>query len=192
MPATNEATKVDWLFLTETEAETVDGVCARIFPSGDGKPGARETKVITYIDRTAADEDEDLRRCYRDGVSALNDLTSELYGQRFAELSDERKDEVLERIEANSATESTAAPQDSEDEGLLATFFALVWEHTIQGMFCDPQYGGNHEALGWQLVGFPGAQWGYNAEQMRPGFDSKTIPIKTLEDLRRELRRADD
>ncbi len=192
MPATNEATKIRWVFFTEAEAETVDAVCARIFPSGDGKPGATETKVITYIDRTAADEDEALRRCYRDGVVALNALTSELYGQRFAELSDQRKDDVLERIEANTENESPPAPQDSPDEGLLATFFALVWEHTVQGMFCDPQYGGNHEALGWQLVGFPGAQWGYNAAQMRPGFDSKTIPIKTLEDLRRELRRADD
>ncbi|NUT73274.1 gluconate 2-dehydrogenase subunit 3 family protein [Pseudarthrobacter sp. C4D7] len=192
MPATNEATKVSWLFLTETEAETVDAVSARIFPSGDGKPGARETRVITYIDKTTADEDEALRRCYRDGVEALNALTSEQYGQRFAELPEERQDEVLERIEASTAPESTRTPEGPEDEGLLATFFALVWEHTIQGMFCDPQYGGNHEALGWQLVGFPGAQWGYNAEQMRAGFDSKTIPIKTLEDLRRELKRADD
>ncbi|ABM07239.1 gluconate 2-dehydrogenase subunit 3 family protein [Paenarthrobacter aurescens] len=197
MSASNEATMTRWLFLTEAEAETVDAVCERIFPSGDGKPGARETKVITYIDRTTADEDEALRRCYRDGVEALNALTSELYGQRFAALSDERKDEVLERIESSPAPESNAAPEPDaaperpEEEGLLATFFALVWEHTIQGMFCDPQYGGNHDALGWQLVGFPGAQWGYDAEQMQPGFDSKTIPIKTLEDLRRELRRKD-
>lgn len=191
MLAADEATTVRWLFLTETEAETVDAVCARIFPSGDGKPGARETKVTTYIDRTVANEDEALRRCYRDGVVALNALASDLYGQRFAELSDGRKDEVLERIEASAAAESTGDPESMEDEGLLPTFFALVWEHTIQGMFCDPQYGGNHEALGWQLVGFPGAQWGYNADQMRAGFDSKNIPIKTLEDLRRELRRAD-
>jgi gluconate 2-dehydrogenase gamma chain len=98
---------------------------------------------------------------------------------------------VLESVEASTATESTGAPEGPDDEGLLPTIFALVWEHTIQGMFCDPQYGGNHDALGWQLVGFPGAQWGYNAEQMRPGFDSRAIPIKTLEDLRRELRRAD-
>ncbi|MFJ4027485.1 gluconate 2-dehydrogenase subunit 3 family protein [Paenarthrobacter sp. NPDC089989] len=186
MPATSETTTVPWLFLTETEAQTVDAISARIFPSSDGKPGARETRVITYIDKTTADEDEALRLCYRDGVEALNALTSEQYGQRFAELPEERQDEVLERIEASTA------PEGPENESLLATFFALVWEHTIQGMFCDPQYGGNHEALGWQLVGFPGAQWGYDAEQMRAGFDSKTIPIKTLEDLRRELKRADD
>jgi gluconate 2-dehydrogenase gamma chain len=191
MSAANETTLTRWRFFTEAEAETIDAVCARIFPSGDGKPGARETKVITYVDRTTANEDEALRRCYREGVKALNALTSELYGQRFAELSDERQDEVLERVEGSGATESTGALEGPEDEGLLSTFFALVWEHTIQGMFCDPQYGGNHDALGWRLVGFPGAQWGYNAEQMRPGFDSKTIPIKTLEDLRRELRQAD-
>jgi gluconate 2-dehydrogenase gamma chain len=41
--------------------------------------------------------------------------------------------------------------------------------------------------VGWKLVGFPGAQWGYTAEQMAAGFDGRSIPIKTLSDLRREL-----
>jgi gluconate 2-dehydrogenase gamma chain len=41
-------------------------------------------------------------------------------------------------------------------------------------------------------VGFPGAQWGYTAEQMKPGFDATVIPIKTLSDLRRELNDLPD
>jgi len=63
----------------------------------------------------------------------------------------------------------------------------VVREHTIEGFFCDPVYGGNRDAVGWRLVGFPGAQWGYTAEQMQPGFDATSIPIKTLADLRAEL-----
>jgi gluconate 2-dehydrogenase gamma chain len=62
-----------------------------------------------------------------------------------------------------------------------------VREHTVEGFFCDPAYGGNRDAVGWRLVGFPGAQWGYTAEQMAPGFDGRTIPIMTLADLRRRL-----
>jgi gluconate 2-dehydrogenase gamma chain len=53
-------------------------------------------------------------------------------------------------------------------------------------MFCDPAYGGNRDGVGWKLIGFPGAQWGYSDEQMKLGFDARTIPIKTLHDLQKE------
>jgi gluconate 2-dehydrogenase gamma chain len=74
----------------------------------------------------------------------------------------------------------------SAKEALLGEFFGAVRLHTIEGMFCDPMYGGNRNAIGWKLIGFPGAQWGYSAEQMRLGFDATTIPVKTLADLRLE------
>ncbi len=76
----------------------------------------------------------------------------------------------------------------SVDRALLFALFAAVREHTIEGMFCDPMYGGNKNFVGWRLVGFPGAQWGYSAEHAKAGFDATTIPIKSLADLRRERR----
>jgi gluconate 2-dehydrogenase gamma chain len=184
MSLNSDTTVTQWQFLTQAEAETIEAVCERILPNDDGKPGAREARVIVFIDRTAAGEDEALRRCYRDGVEALNALSNREHGSAFAELPGAAADRLLERIES---AETSPGPETAQ---LLETFFALVWEHTIQGMFCDPKYGGNHDTVGWQLVGFPGAQWGYNAEQMKPGFDSTAIPIKSLEDLRRELRRT--
>jgi hypothetical protein len=33
-------------------------------------------------------------------------------------------------------------------------FFALVRLHTIVGFFANPEYGGNHEKIGWNLIGF--------------------------------------
>jgi gluconate 2-dehydrogenase gamma chain len=62
----------------------------------------------------------------------------------------------------------------------------VIWEHTVQGMFCDPAYGGNRDAIGWRLLGFPGAQWSYSTEQRARGFDATSIPIRTLADLQRE------
>ena len=35
-------------------------------------------------------------------------------------------------------------------------FFNLLRRNTIEGMFCDPQHGGNVDMVGWQLIGFPG------------------------------------
>jgi gluconate 2-dehydrogenase gamma chain len=76
---------------------------------------------------------------------------------------------------------------EGADQSLVARLLVVLREHTVEGYFCDPVYGGNRDAVGWKLVGFPGAHWGYTAEQMASGFDGRSIPIKTLSDLRREL-----
>ena len=68
-------------------------------------------------------------------------------------------------------------------DNFVGQFFRIVREHTVQGFFGDPAYGGNRDTVGWKLVGFPGAQWGYTSEQMLPGVDSRTIPILTVKDL---------
>jgi gluconate 2-dehydrogenase gamma chain len=41
-----------------------------------------------------------------------------------------------------------------------------VRTHTMEGMFADPAYGGNKDFAGWRLVGFPGAQMAFSAEDM--------------------------
>jgi gluconate 2-dehydrogenase gamma chain len=110
------------------------------------------------------------------------------------ELGEEDQDEVLHHIDAATETQLPthlqigAGRREAADlgPGVLAEFFAAVRQHTIEGTFCDPAYGGNRGAVGWRLLGFPGAQWGYSAEQMRLGFDATEIPVKTLKDLRRE------
>lgn len=79
------------------------------------------------------------------------------------------------------------APQPDADQPRLHRLFGVIREHAVEGFFCDPAYGGNRDALGWRLVGFPGAQWGYTAEQMQAGFDASTLPIRSLADLRRDL-----
>ena len=40
--------------------------------------------------------------------------------------------------------------------GSSAAFFALVLNHTQQGTFGDPYYGGNANFVGWDLLGYPG------------------------------------
>jgi gluconate 2-dehydrogenase gamma chain len=39
--------------------------------------------------------------------------------------------------------------------------------------------------VGWRLIGYPGAQWGYTEEQMRSEFDAATIEPIGLDELRR-------
>ena len=116
----------------------------------------------------------DLQSVYRRGIAALADLTSERFGTTFVEATSEQRSQLMLEISELSM---------NHPEMFLGQFFRIVREHTIQGFFGDPAYGGNRDTVGWKLVGFPGAQWGYTPEQMRPGVDSRSIPILTVKDL---------
>lgn len=177
-----------YMFFNETEARTVEAIAERVFPSDSWGGGAREAEVIIYIDRALAGYGKNLQRLYRRGVGELNQYTFSHYGDKtFFELTDGEKDVVLTQLETwGIPVVSGGTDLRSTNEALLGEFFGAVRLHTLEGMFCDPMYGGNRNAIGWKLIGFPGAQWGYSAEQMRLGFDASTIPVKTLADLRRE------
>jgi gluconate 2-dehydrogenase gamma chain len=173
------------MFFNLHEATTVEAMAARIIPGTPDDPGAREAEVIVYIDRALAGAYRDLQTLYRRGVQALDDKARRQFGSPFTELSEADQDQLLgELLKVTAPTlESTGADQA---EALLPYFAAVVHEHTIEGMFGDPVYGGNKGAVGWKLIGFPGARWGYGAEQMRYGFDSTTLEVVTLEELRRD------
>lgn len=176
------------MFFNAQEARALDAVTARVIPSGPDGPGAREARVVTYIDRAVAGYFRDLQGIYRIGLQRLDECCLDGFGRRFADLAEDEQDALLAALDAGPEEVPPnvfAALERDRREPILPRFFAIVREHTIQGLFCDPMYGGNHEFTGWRLIGFPGAQWGYTAEQMREGFDATTIPILSLADLRR-------
>src|SRR5262249_8749809 len=59
------------------------------------------------------------------------------------------QDAVLTDVEAGRATGFT---------GSSAAFFTMVLNHTHQGTFGDPYYGGNADYVGWDLLGYPGVR----------------------------------
>jgi len=69
---------------------------------------------------------------------------------------------VLTDMENNTATGFTPSS---------ATFFNLVREHTLEGMFCDPYYGGNADFVGWDLLGYPGVRTVVSPDQQRIGIE---------------------
>jgi gluconate 2-dehydrogenase gamma chain len=164
---------------SSAERSTIEAICERMFPPTASWLGAKAAGVPTYVASVSGDQ---LSYFYREGIADLDNESMATFGSRFSELAPQKQDAILERAEKGDATAGLEAGRR------LEAFFGVVWEHAIQGMFCDPQYGGNRDSLGWKLVGFPGAQWGYNAEQMKEGFDSRVIVIKTLLDLKKELQ----
>lgn len=177
------------IFFSDHEARTVDAIAARIIPGDAADPGAFESGATTYIDRSLGGFLRDMQTFYRRALQRLDDHCVAAHERRFAELAAPEQDGVLAELEAGGrGREGDSELRDVtwDDDSLLWTFFEVVREHILQGTFCDPAYGGNRDLAGWRLLGFPGTQWGYSADQMQPGVDARLIPLKTLADLRRE------
>lgn len=73
------------------------------------------------------------RRQYQAGVKALDKLA----GGDFTKASKDKQDKIL----------ATAS---------VSTFTSLLFEHTIEGLYGAPEYGGNRAGSGWKEIGFPG------------------------------------
>lgn len=150
--------------LTASEADTLDAIAARLIPSDASGPGAVEAGAVRYIDRALAGGLKDQRDEYAAGLAALDRYCRATKGAAFTALSPADQDVVLLALESGTAT----APGASF-EGGSAAFFGMVRNHTLQGTFGDPYYGGNVNFVGWDLIGYPGVRTVVTAEMTRLG-----------------------
>lgn len=158
-------------FFTEAEALIIAAAAARIFPSDEAGPGAREAGVVIYIDRQLAGPYG--RDRFRYTQPPFEEASSE-FGYQGRETPRQIYHEGLKSLQGFDSL----SPED-QDKALRAIestlFFSLLRQNTIEGMFCDPLHGGNVDMLGWQLVGFPGPRMSnvdevekYYGEAFRP------------------------
>jgi len=171
------------IFFNEEEARIVEAIAGRIIPGNPSNPGAKEAGAVVYIDRALAGFFSHLQTFYRKSIADFDRTSRSRFGRVFLDLNESEQDEFLRSIEGALEQRSVEGALRDDQPGRLSQFFAVVYEHTLEGTFGDPIYGGNRDALGWKMVGFPGAQWAYTAEQMRPGFDAGQMNIATLGDL---------
>ena len=133
--------------LTAAEADLVEAIVARLIPTDANGPGATEARAAHYIDRALGGALATSRQTYTSGLAALDKYSRSSRGKPFTELSATDQDSILIDVETGAATGFT---------GSSAAFFNLVLNHTHQGTFGDPYYGGNANFTGWDLVGYPG------------------------------------
>jgi gluconate 2-dehydrogenase gamma chain len=144
--------------LSARQARAIAAPAARIFPSDELGIGAAEAGVLFYIDRSLAGALAELLPRYEEGVDALEAYCAAHHALPFADLDLEVQGAVLRIMETAEGIPGFGASGSR-------SFFHLVIAHTRQGMFCDPAYGGNRGALGWRLLGFPGVQRIFTAEE---------------------------
>ena len=123
-------------FFSPEQAVEVESVAAQIIPKDD-TPGAREAGTIYFIDHILTTFEKDKQATYTQGLKDLRAKTTELFPNvdKFSESKPEQQIQVLKAMEKT-------------------TFFVLVRQHTIVGFFANPEYGGNQDKIGWNLIGF--------------------------------------
>ncbi len=140
----------EYRVLAPKEIALLTAIADRVFPATD-TPGAVEAGAVDYVDIALAGAYRAHLPRYRRGLRELDRYVRQQTGRSFADLMPSEQDAVLGDLEAGRAT--------SVRDG--AAFFELMRDHILEGIFGDPQYGGNRDLVGWQLVGFPGQRTGY-------------------------------
>lgn len=159
--------------LSDEESMILTAIAERIFPRTD-TPGAVEIGAVNYITIALAGDYAALAPLYRQGLRALQRYCRSKFAKHFIELAAPEQDAVLREFEAGA--------QDTFAEA--AEFFETVRYHVLEGVFCEPQYGGNKDMTGWRLVDFPGQQFGYADAYINKRVDLEPVSV--------DYRKAED
>jgi len=124
--------------LTPDDAMEIDAAAAQIVPT-DSTPGAREARVVYFIDKAISAWAKDQKQAM---VSAAKELRSRAAkaqrgAKSFASLPSDKQIAVLTAMEKEK-------PQ----------FFNAIRYGTIAGMLANPEWGGNYQKMGWRWIGF--------------------------------------
>jgi gluconate 2-dehydrogenase gamma chain len=164
-------------FFTAHQAAVVEDATARIAPGpGDdpaeqGHPGAREANVTAYIDTMLSALAGDPPQIFASGRTArfapLDPVSKIAWRSRLTRWQDQYRQgiQTLDQLAGGDFTDATPQQQD-EILAAQAEFTALLFEHTIEGLYASPGYGGNHDMTGWREIGFPGEVQGYTAAEV--------------------------
>jgi gluconate 2-dehydrogenase gamma chain len=160
-------------YLNDDQSDALNAVLDRLIPSDELGPGAGEARGEKFVEhmlrhsytneyRGQHNPHANLRDAYTHGLAALDASALQRHGLVFAKLSNEQQDGLLQAMQAN---EVSGFQPDSR------SFFSLLRQHAIEGMFGDPCYGGNAHFAGWKLLGFPGVRLAFAEEETKLGVD---------------------
>lgn len=184
-------------FFTSHQAAVVTDATARIAPgpSDDpaeaGHPGAREAAVTDYIDimlgsLTALEAGGASAQIFAGGPWSnrhtsgpdlmavfipLDPVTRIAWRQRLAGWRQQYASGIatLDKLAGGDFTKASPANQDKFlASSQASTFLALLYEHTIEGMYAAPEYGGNRGLAGWKDISYSGdiQPRGYTSEEV--------------------------
>jgi hypothetical protein len=184
------------LFFTAHEEAVIDAATRRIAPGPHddpleaGHPGAHEADVVRYIDTTLSMfrhrtpklfaggpwsnrklRRRDARRDHMKTFVPPDRAQAEAWRRRVVHLQHVYRRGVV-RLDKQAGGDFTKASASKQDQILaskaMASFTPILFQHTIEGLYSNPEYGGNRDLVGWKEIGFPGDSMprGYTAAEM--------------------------
>ena len=152
--------------LSGEELQLLEAIAARIFPT-TSTPGAAEAGAANYVNVALGGAYASSLPRYRRGLAELQRYCASTLGAPFPELEVAKQIETLRALQLGTITEV-----ESSDD-----FFELVRRHVLEGVFCEPSYGGNRDLVGWAVVGFPGQRYGYADPYINKRLDLAPIAV---------------
>jgi gluconate 2-dehydrogenase gamma chain len=178
-------------FLNEAERRFLLAAVDRLVPADERWPGAAEADVVNYIDlqmtgpwgrgemlyrhgpfrKGAPTQGYQLEytpaELFRRSILAINSHFAS-QAKSFDQLPAEEKDAYLSTLEKG----------DIDLDGVPSnTFFDFLLQHTVEGFFSDPIYGGNKNKIAWKMIGFPGAYADYHDLIDKHGIEFHQEPL---------------
>jgi gluconate 2-dehydrogenase gamma chain len=124
--------------LSDADAADIEAATAQIIPT-DETPGAREARVVYFVDRALATFAKDQKASTEAGVKELRKRAAKAVkgATAFAALPNDKQIAVIASMEKDKHQ-----------------FFYALRFMTIAGMLANPEYGGNYGKTGWKWIGF--------------------------------------
>jgi len=139
--------------------DALEAFADRIIPPDANGPGAAQSGVISYINRSLAEWNQADVPLLAAGLTALDAAARARHQKDFIGLAAEQQDALMQAMEAGEVPDFANAQQ----------VFNRLHRLVLEGMFSDPYYGGNLDYAGWDLIGYPGAVTGSTQAMQRMG-----------------------
>ena len=188
-----------YLFFNLEEQAFIEAVVNHMIPADALSPKGTEIGINIYIDHALANGWGKGERLYNHGpwkrglptqgyqlpltpaelyrvcITKSNIACTARYGKWFDQLSESQRQEFLVALSSGKV--------DFIEGPSSKTFFDMLYQNVMEGMFSDPIYGGNQNKAGWKLIGFPGAI-SLHAQDVETYLDKKyTAPMFSISDL---------
>jgi len=136
--AKHAATARRFEVLSAIDAADFEAFAAQIIPTDD-TPGAREARVVHFVDKALTTFAKDQRADLEKGLKELRARAAKAQrgATSFAALPPDKQVAII------AAMEKDKHP-----------FFENARSATIAGMLAMPEYGGNFNKIGWKWIGF--------------------------------------
>ena len=128
---------------------TLVAICARLLPSDDLGPGAKEAGIDAYLRGALADPRmRAIKSMTQRGAVWVARAAKKEHGKWYIELSEAQQDQIIERLVKGDVKAAGFTP---------LAFVRVLLALTLEGFLGDPRHGGNKDQVGWKFVG--GITW---------------------------------